>query len=72
MLKRGWIALIGAAALALAIPAVAQSATRALVNTGSPTTPFPQNKQNEPSVAIDPMHPNIAVAGSNDDGLVPA
>jgi hypothetical protein len=27
MLKRGWIALIGAAVLALAIPAVAQSAT---------------------------------------------
>jgi len=67
MLKRGWVALIGAAVVALAIPAVGQGATRALVNTDSPSTPFPQNKQNEPAVAIDPMHPNIAVAGSNDE-----
>lgn len=38
-----------------------------LVSTGSPTDPFPQNKQNEPAVAIDPAHPDILVAGSNDE-----
>jgi hypothetical protein len=68
MLKRGWIALVlGGTLLAIAVPAGAQAATQALVNTGSPATPFPQNKQNEPSVAIDPIDPSVAVAGSNDE-----
>jgi hypothetical protein len=39
----------------------------ALVTVGSPTTPFSQNKQNEPAVAIDANTPNILVAGSNDE-----
>ena len=60
MLKRGWIALvIGGAVLAFVVPAGAQTATEALVNAGSPPTPFPQNKQNEPTVAVDPTNPNI-------------
>src|SRR3954469_18944321 len=68
MLKRGWIALaVGGLALAFVVPAGANAATEALVNTGSRATPFPQNKQNEPSVAIDPANPNVAVAGSNDE-----
>src|SRR3954447_23299468 len=68
MLKRGWIALaLGGMLLAFAVPAAAQAATEALVNTGSPATPFPQNKQNEPTVAIDPLDPSVAIAGSNDE-----
>ena len=38
-----------------------------LVSVGSPPTPFSQNKQNEPALAIDAAHPSVVVAGSNDN-----
>jgi hypothetical protein len=38
-----------------------------LVTNGSPPAPFSQNKQNEPAVAIDANHPNVLVAGVNDN-----
>src|SRR5256884_1715742 len=38
-----------------------------LVSVGSPSTPFPQNKQNEPALAVDANHTNILAAGSNDE-----
>ena len=38
-----------------------------LVANGSPPSPFSQNKQNEPTVAVDANHPNVLVAGSNDE-----
>src|SRR5882762_2576134 len=56
------LAVISGAAVAVAAPA-----GEALVTVGSPTTPFSQNKQNEPAVAIDPGNPNIAVAGANEE-----
>ena len=37
------------------------------VSTGSPTSPFAQNKQNEPALAVDAHAPNVMVAGSNDE-----
>jgi hypothetical protein len=46
--------------------AVAAPPADTLVSVGSPPTPFSQNKQNEPTVTIDPSNPNVVVAGSND------
>jgi hypothetical protein len=37
------------------------------VSVGSPTSPFSANKQNEPAIAVDANHPNILVAGANDE-----
>jgi hypothetical protein len=38
-----------------------------LVTVGSPTTPFSQNKQNEPTITADANSPDILVAGANDN-----
>jgi hypothetical protein len=66
-MKRFLFALMVAlGAFALSVP-TALAAQQSLVNTASPPAPFPQNKQNEPTVAIDPEHPNVVVAGSNDE-----
>jgi len=55
-----------AAAAALAVPAVAGADS--LVTTGaSPTTPFPQNKQNEPGLALNQADPTTLVAGANEE-----
>lgn len=55
-----------AASLILAAPVGAFNPdTR--VSFGSPPSPFAQNKQNEPTLAVDPSHPNVLVSGSNDE-----
>ena len=65
MKSRGGIAaaLVSAAALLVPVAAVADVP----VSVGSNPAPFPQNKQNEPAVAVDPINPSIVLAGSNDE-----
>ena len=63
--KLAALSAVGSVALWLAVPAAAAGDT--LVTVGSPTTPFSQNKQNEPALAVDASHPNILVAGANEE-----
>jgi hypothetical protein len=54
-------------ALCIAVLAGAAPGSDSLVTVGSNPSPFSQNKQNEPAIAIDANHPNIVVAGANDN-----
>src|SRR5215472_11996780 len=55
------------AGTAMAKPAASQPTMGTLVTVGSPSSPFSQNKQNEPAVAIDAHNPSLVVAGANDE-----
>ncbi len=64
-----FVALAGVLVMNLAFqhPAAHAFSADVLVSNGSPTTPFSQNKQNEPALAVDANHPNVLVAGANDN-----
>ena len=66
MLRRCWMLAVLAFSMLL-FAAAAAAATESRVTVGSPLTPFPQNKQNEPAVAIDASRPTVLAAGSNDE-----
>ncbi|HYY55451.1 MAG TPA: sialidase family protein [Candidatus Dormibacteraeota bacterium] len=67
-MRRVITASVACALLFALVPiAAAVTGTEALVTVGSPVSPFAENKQNEPAVAIDANHPNILAAGSNDE-----
>src|SRR5215471_19332506 len=75
MIRRAsiFVALLAFTA-ALAVPALAGAAltgakvasTEAKVTTGSPTTPYLPDGQNEPALAMDANHPAVLAAGAND------
>ena len=66
LLAAGAVALVAALPGSVAVAATAPDSS-VRVDAGSPTSPFSQNKQNEPGLALDANHPSILVAGSNDE-----
>jgi hypothetical protein len=60
-----WITCLLACLAAVASGAAAGQDV--LITNGSPPTPFTQNKQNEPEVAVNPASPMMVAAGANDE-----
>ena len=67
MTKLSAIPVAVACVLLAATAALGQDTPDVRVSSGSPTAPFSQNKQNEPTIAIDANHPAVLVSGSNDN-----
>src|SRR4030095_15215765 len=61
----GLLALVAGLVIPVAASATHGGDTR--VSVGSPTSPFSQNKQNEPAGAGGQAHPNVVAAGANDN-----
>src|SRR2546423_1112810 len=68
-MRRMSLLLLAARAAVLVMPTMPVNAVSGdvLVTNGSPTTPFAENKQNEPAVAVNAYHPNVVAAGANEE-----
>ena len=69
-MRRGLYVLAACVTVAGAVAGLAGAFnpdTLVSIGSQSPATPFSQNKQNEPALAVDVNHPNILVAGANDE-----
>src|SRR2546421_7099047 len=64
-----FVAIAGVLVMNLAFqrPAAHAAGSDVLVSNGSPATPFSQNKQNEPAIAVDANHSTVQVVGANDN-----
>jgi hypothetical protein len=60
-------AVVAALAVLVGVAGATAPGSDTLVTASSPTTPFPQNKQNEPAVAVNPAVPSIVAAGVNEE-----
>src|SRR5213080_4422022 len=67
MTKLSAIPVAAVFALIVATTTLGAEPNPGLVTTGSPSSPFSQNKQNEPALAVDANHSNILVAGANEN-----
>jgi hypothetical protein len=65
--RRVWLAFLVSIGCFLVGAASAAAAGDSRVTSGSQPSPFPQNKQNEPAVTVDPIDPSLAVAGVNEE-----